>query len=357
MRTFRLIRWILVPLGIAILIFWGLLHTSEVCPCVEKGGTAILYANQCQDDIRGVFLKAIEEAKESIHLVIYSFTDPKLLHALQKKADEGVAVSVFHDSTSSQSGIRKLLSPIEKTRIEVSGLMHEKILVTDHSRVWIGSANWTRESLRVQKNLVVGIYSPELAQTIEVQGKHHYFSAGEQRLEFWRAELENHAALLHLVELIDGAQSSIRIGMFAWTHPELTSAIVRAQKRGVKTEVVLDPRMAKHVSKKAMNKMQTEGVEVRTFAGIGTFHHKFAWIDGTTLINGSLNWTNSAFKRNWDCFLILYELTYEQQEKMAELWHIIRATSRLADKEHLSVLWQRPHFIIDELLEPISIAA
>src|SRR5690606_22015122 len=101
--------------------------------------------------------KAIEDAEDSIHLIIYSFTDPKLLHALQKRADDGIHVTVIHDSTSSQRGFHQLHEPIIKRPIESSGLMHQKILVTDNRRVWIGSTNWTSESLRVQKNLLIGV--------------------------------------------------------------------------------------------------------------------------------------------------------------------------------------------------------
>lgn len=372
MRILRLFRWILVPLAIATLFLWSVLHTAEFCPSVEKGGVAILYANQCQDDMRAVFLNAIEEAEHSIHLIIYSFSDPKLLSAIQKRANKGITVTVIHDSSSSQRGFHKLKAPIIKKSINSSGLMHQKILVTDHEKVWIGSTNWTKQSLRTQKNLVAGVYSPELAETIETKGSHHHFTAGSQRLEFWTSPKESHLALTHLIELIDEAKESIRIGMFVWTHPSLTEAVIRAQARGVKSEVVLDPKMATYTSKKALLKMQDAGIDVRTYAGIGTFHHKFAWIDGTTLINGSLNWTNAAFKRNWDCFLILHELTEMQQDKMNDLWHIIRSTSRsatshsttshsvtshLADKQHLSILWKRPHFVVDESLEPISIAA
>lgn len=357
MRTLRLFRWILIPLGIAILIFWGITHTSEFCPAVEKGSVAVLYANQCQDDMRTVFLNAIEQAHDSIYLIIYSFTDQKLLNALQKRADEGLAVTVIHDSSSSQKGFQKLKEPVIKESIRSSGLMHQKILVTDNERVWVGSANWTKESLRVQKNLVAGVYSPELAATIIAKKPHHHFSAGSQMIEFWTSLEEQGSALTHLIELIDNAKESIKIGMFVWTHPSLTEAVVRAKRRGILTQVVLDRRMATFTSKKAILSMQNAGIEVRTYAGIGTFHHKFAWIDETTLINGSLNWTNSAFKKNWDCFLILYDLTPNQQEKMQKLWHVIRSTSRLANEQHLSILWQRPKLIIDEPFEIISIAA
>ena len=357
MRPFRRARWVLIPFATGIMFFWSILHTSDSCPVVEQGSVAVLAASETGDNIRAVFERAIDEAEKSIDLIIYSFTDKKLLSTIQKRASEGVAVNVVHDTTSSQKGIKELLPPIELHPIKASGLMHEKILITDRSKVWIGSANWTKESLRLHNNLVVGLYSEALAEEILSHNKDHLFSSGEQTIEFWTTQDAPKDALKKVISLIDAAKLSINIGMFAWTHPDITDAIVRAHKRNVQVEATLDRKMASHVSKKAIEVLQSAGIAVKHNMGKGTFHHKFAWIDEKVLINGSTNWTVGAFKKNWDCFIILHDLTDEQNQKMHEVWHVIKSTSKLPDKQHLTILGQWPQSVINKLFEPITVAA
>ncbi|MCH9609442.1 MAG: putative cardiolipin synthase YwiE [Chlamydiales bacterium] len=354
MRIIRIFRWVLIPLSILFLVIWTVYHSFSFCPNLSQSSPVAIIANACQDDFRQVFLQEIESAKQSIHLTIYSFTDEKLLLSLQRRADEGIAVKVIHDTSSSQKGFRQLSSPIQKEAVKLSGLMHQKILVIDQTKVWIGSTNWTTDSLRVHENLVVGIYSPELGSTITEQKTHHHFTAGDQLLEFWSTKEEGKESLNHLIEQIDSAKKSLRIAMFTLTHTKLVDALCKAKERGVAVEVILDRKMAKYVSQKAKDRLIQEGVSVRIYQGIGTFHHKFAWIDETVLINGSANWTQSAFKRNHDCYIILYDLDEAQQAKMHKLWHITRA---LSDKQHLTILWQGPNMVIDKPFESIAMAA
>ncbi len=108
--------------------------------------------------------------------------------------------------------------------------------------------------------------------------------------------------------------------MYTWTHPALTEAVIRAHQRGLQVEVVLDRGQAQGVGQKTVEQLIEGGIEPCITSGLGLVHHKFAWIDGEYLINGSANWTKAAFTRNRDCFLILHQLTEQQNAKMEALW-------------------------------------
>ncbi len=248
---------------------------------------------------------------------------------LKEKADAGIDATVIHYPSTPQFGFQKLGEKVHCIPRNGNGLMHQKILVIDQEKIWLGSANFTTQSLRVDANLVIGVGSPALAETIAQRSASHphHFSVGGQQLEFWSLPEDKNEALARITTLLDTAEKTIRVAMFTWTHPELTDAIIRAHRRHVSVEVVMDAHQAQGVCEKSFKELKKAGIPLRMNAGSELLHHKFAYIDGRILINGSANWTKAAFSKNDDCFLILHDLCESQVKKMEQIWHAIRATS------------------------------
>ncbi len=352
----KIFRWIVTLLIILFLLVWSSYYGLH-CSLPEAEHSPTLYANQVDDNLQRIFLKAIDSAESSITLYIYSISDVRIIQALQRKKREGVSIKVLYDPSAQKASFAKLSESVETLPIKMRGLMHKKILIIDERSVWIGSANFTTESLRLHDNLVVGAVSPELAATILADKQHHHFTIGDQMTEFWSFPESAKEGLDRLITLINEATLSIRVGMFTWTHPDITQAVIEAAQRGVKVEVVVDRAQTNGVNKKAVAALLASPIEVRVNRGNELFHHKFAIIDDTILVNGSANWTRSAFGRNGDCFLILHNLERKQQKKLHRLWHIIRSTSDLADKKHLLIFWKRPSRILSEELEKVDMVA
>ncbi|MEZ5314614.1 MAG: phosphatidylserine/phosphatidylglycerophosphate/cardiolipin synthase family protein [Chlamydiales bacterium] len=290
-----------------------------------------LYANICDDDLRRIYLNAIEKANESIYLIMYSLNDEKIIRALNHKAKKGVKVTVLHDSKTSQFGYRKLKS-IDLIPIEISGLSHQKILVLDGKEVWIGSANFTTESLRLHDNLVMKFNSIELAKSILSEFSAYYFYIGDQKCELWHLPRDRKAGLNHLIDLIHQSKNSIRIAMYTWTHSKLTDAVIAAHNRGVAVEVILDNSQANGVGQRTTNKLIESGISVWVNRRQKLLHHKCLWIDENILVQGSTNWTKAAFSKNKDCFLILFDLTQEQKDKLQKMWFRTRTLAYRAKK-------------------------
>ena len=325
-RLIKLARWLISLLVVATLFYFV---ENEGVEEIRAGEAPVLYANQCHDDLEQMYAQAITDANQSILLIIYSLTDTRLIKALNQKAHDGIKVKVIYDAKTSPYGFKKLSSKVEKQPVKVSGLMHQKILVVDHEKIWVGSANMTPQSLKLHDNLVEGLIDQKLADVIHRQLPFSKRTIGEQQVEYWSLPKKGKEGLDRLTQLIDKSKSSIRVAMFTWTHPALTKAILRAHSRGVHVQIVLDRDQSIGVSDKALDMLHKAGVDVRVSTGLGMLHHKFAWIDDEILVNGSANWTRSAFTRNWDCFLVLYPLTPTQKKKLEELWH---ATISLSDK-------------------------
>lgn len=304
----------------------------------QPGQPAALYANQTDADLTHSYTSAIGSAKQSVLLVVYALTDPHIIASLQKKSREGVDVRVICDAQASPYIDSKLGSAISTTRRFGPGLMHQKMLVIDGQQTWIGSANMTSESLRTHGNLVTAFDNSLLAQlvtnkanTLKTEGKgpdfpHEELTIGDQPLELWFLP-DNRDAVHRLKSLIRSAKKTIRIAMFTWTRQDLANAVIDATHRGVDAEVVIDHYSGKGASAKIVALLKKRGVKVALSKGGPLLHHKFLYIDGQTLVNGSANWTKAAFSKNDDCFMIIHDLTERQKAQMDALWLKIKKES------------------------------
>ncbi len=320
----------------AIIVFFLLLFIKNEIkvelPCPKN--PIRFYSNQCRKDLKDTFISGIQKAKQSIFLVIYTLTDKKILEILNKKSYENIKISIIIDHRC-YSLVRSVLNDnIEVITKKESGLMHQKILIIDQSLIFIGSSNLTSESLRMHDNLVVSLISIKLAEKIlnttlnPVTDKNDILNIGTQEVEWWSLPNQKEA-LARIIELIKEAKNSLKIALFTWTHPLITQAVIDAKNRGVKVEVILDYQSGIGSSAQTLKKLKDNNVCIYTNKGAQLLHHKFAYIDQGILINGSTNWTISAFKKNRDCFLVIHNLNNKHKQFLDKLWYITLAQSQL----------------------------
>lgn len=297
-------------------------------------------SNQTQGDLGNAYLRAMEKAEHSIMLIVYSLTDRRILQMLKEKSRQGVDVTVLTDAKASPYLDTTLGPHVHSIRYFGKALMHQKILIIDKKTILLGSANMTHDSLKMNGNLVMHFESPPMAEllfsralTMQEGGRNVYyphkeFLVANQKMELWLLP-DNRDAIRKLEYLIDSAKKSIQIAMFAWTRRDLAWAVIDAHKRGVQVEVVLDQNHGKGASAKIVQLLKKHGIPVYLSEGKALLHHKFLYIDGQTLVNGSANWTTSAFTKNEDCFIILYNLSDKQKDEMTKLWNLIKINSKL----------------------------
>lgn len=290
-------------------------------------GPPRLYSNQTRDDLRLYFTKSIDSAKKSVVFSIYTMTDPAIIAALKRKAREGVPVTVITDADTA-AGLKEKLGPQIKIELRfLKGIMHRKILSVDGTEVWIGSANMTTESLRMHGNLVIGLADPQMAHYIEEnifipKEPYKQFKYQTQEIEI-SFQPEDRPGMERIERAIRSAKKSVKVAMFTWTNKDLAQAVIDVRKRGISVEVVMDRQQANGASGKIADLLLKRDIPVRVSNGPGLLHHKFVYIDGTTLISGSANWTRAAFTTNEEIFVIIRNLTPEQQRSMDKLWNVI----------------------------------
>lgn len=313
--------------------FWVQDQPREI-RTIDSNTPIELYSNHNSDNLGATFSEAIDNAQKSVLLVVYSLTDKKIIDCLKRQSQNGLNVKVVCDAKASPYVDSKLGDKVNVTRRFGPGLMHQKILVVDEEKVWLGSANMTPESLNMHGNLVTALQSESLAnkihskaETLKVEGRgssffNEDFMIGGQHIELWFLP-DNQKAVQRIKTLIREAEKTVRVAMFTWTRYDLAHAVIDAKKRGVQTEVVIDHYSAKGASAKIVKLLKDNGINVMLSTGAPLLHHKFLYIDNEVLVNGSANWTKAAFTQNDDCFIVIHDLTEQQNLQMENLWRVI----------------------------------
>ncbi|MEG0287918.1 MAG: phospholipase D-like domain-containing protein [Victivallaceae bacterium] len=292
-------------------------------PFISEKLEPIICSHQIGDNLKKNLVSTIKTTKKSLFLKAYQITDQTISRAIIEvlknkniivdlECHELKECSYFHTiKDNAQLNIKLNDKPKNK-------LMHMKILMIDECCFWIGSANFTDISLCKESNLMVGFYSQELAEYVR-SNRSCSFMINEQKIDFKVLPNDSRETLEYLIKTIDTAQKSIKIAMFAFSHPKIMAALENAYLRGVDVEIIIDKNYLKLT--KQILKTTEASVPVWYKTSKYRLHHKFAWIDEDILIFGSTNWTMNGFNKNDECMLFLDNLTEKQNRKMRQIWN------------------------------------
>lgn len=135
-----------------------------------------------------------------------------------------------------------------------------------------------------------------------------YFSPGDDCLN-------------RVITLLRGAKRTLDICVFTITDNRISRVIDDAHRRGVAVRIVSDNDKS-HDLGSDIAQLAEAGVAVKIDRTAFHMHHKFALVDGATLLNGSYNWTRSAAAENEENIVEAGEpeLVAQFQAKFDELW-------------------------------------
>lgn len=106
-----------------------------------------------------------------------------------------------------------------------------------------------------------------------------------------------------VLDAINGATQSLRIKMFVFSDPEVLTAVIAAQKRGVKVQVMLNParRSGEVDNEEARAALTGGGVEVLdSNPAFDLTHEKSMVVDDARAFVKSLNWATENFTETRD---------------------------------------------------------
>jgi len=111
-----------------------------------------------------------------------------------------------------------------------------------------------------------------------------------------------------VVKELDAAKSTVLVQAYSFTSAPIAKALVDAQKRGVKVEIILDKsqRTEKYSS---ADFVLHAGIPTKIDAEHQIAHNKVMVIDDGTVITGSFNFTKNAEENNAENLLVIRDKT------------------------------------------------
>ena len=137
----------------------------------------------------------------------------------------------------------------------------------------------------------------------------------------------------HIVAAMRATRNSMDIAVYSLTERDIGSAIVAANRRGVRVRLVADEQQALD-SPSEINYLQSHGVPVRVSGGFNgersLMHDKFAIFDGKLVETGSFNWTVSGEFYNFEnaIFILSPAVAARYESEFQRLWKQAQARAQ-----------------------------
>ncbi len=306
--------------------------------------------------IEGMIVRAIDSARQNVDAAFYNFHSHPIASALQRARQRGLQVRLVGDLDEAEAGYRILL---EKNLLvhagNKRGIQHNKFIIIDDTLLICGTGNFTHTGiyyndnhyLAITAHEIISAYRREFTQLYEGRFSQLKTTAGYFHqpqapattfpfvtplpaplpIEVYFSPQESRQAIAHIVHLIDHASVSIRYMIFAFSHDEIASALLRAARRGVAVSGIHDSAFLKgngqeaprlYSASRSLGNLQVRmdgnrRLYMGEISGGGKLHCKTMLIDAETkkavAITGSFNWSTNATDNNDENLLIIREQT------------------------------------------------
>ena len=182
-------------------------------PRVEHRVTCVPYASGQKGLLKEALYDMVDRAKESILLSIFTFRDIEFARRLALAHARGIKVRVVMDASSGSElyGVKTFL---EKLKVPVlvykahDSINHNKYLIVDSKRTWIGSMNFTRQAYERNRESAIVIFSNQVAnfyakdfENTEQVIKNQISKDRKKKLEFERKFIQERAKHLQAFKL------------------------------------------------------------------------------------------------------------------------------------------------------------
>jgi cardiolipin synthase len=282
------------------------------------------------DDTIASIITAIRDAKKSILIKMFLFSDADLLDAVIDAKKRGVQVKVMLNPSrrNGEDDTGQVRAQLELAGIEVKDtnpsfiITHEKSMVIDNELAFVKSLNWETKNLTETRDYAIITWHKREVEEIVL-----CFEADWHRREF---EPEEEACLIwcslngraRIARFIDHAQHTLFIQNERYQDLVIIERLVRAARRGVKVHVMTPPPHSLKMDKivegvGGLRIMEDVGIKIHKLKHL-KLHGKMLLADGCRAIIGSINLAPGSFDHRRELAIEVHdEEVIERLKKIA----------------------------------------
>lgn len=255
-------------------------------------------------------LSAIKNAKSSIELVMYGFTDTDLMDALvnAKKHEKNIQVLLEKFPYKNDHENADAIKTLQKANISLKWpnpefkLTHQKTLIIDHHNALVMTFNFTKSTFKKERNFALLVDDQGMVDEIEkvfhADWDYKNVTVNNSNL-VWSPNNSRDK----LLEFIKQAKSDIKIYAQSITDYKTIGALANAAGKGINVEIITSTK-PKGKSKK---------YEYLTRAGVLIHYNKHYYIHAKVIITdhqaamlGSMNLTDASIDDNRELSVITH---------------------------------------------------
>ncbi len=258
-------------------------------------------------------LTQLNNARQSVHLVMYGFTDDTLFNAFltQKQRGRSLKVILERSPFRNENENNRIITLFKQHHIDWQGsipdmrLIHQKTLIIDGKKALVMTFNFTRSAFDDKKSHPARNFGLLIDDAKTVNDIETIFSADWNHVP---AHISNPNLIYSpdnsrndLLQHINRAQQSIKMYAQQLSDYEIIAALSNAARRGIKVEVL----MAAKLNDKQKNFLATAGVNVQRSTHY-YIHAKVFIIDNKTAIIGSINMSRASLDDNRELSVVTH---------------------------------------------------
>ena len=262
------------------------------------------------EDKGAAFLDAIKNASSSIHMTMYLLTDNATVSALKAQHTAGHDVKVLLNQTfpSGQGSQTSVYNQLQSAGISVKWAptmyqyTHAKTLVLDGKTALIMTMNASSGAFSGNREYLA--FDTDPADVAEAEAIFQADWTGMPTATTGKLVTAPDNAEPRLVQLIDGATTTLDIEGEVFSSSAILSAVGRANKRGVAVRIILSDESPTSAQTQAVVALKQVGIPVRTLSK-PNIHAKAIVVDGNLAYVGSENFTANSLQNNRELGVIV----------------------------------------------------
>jgi len=259
------------------------------------------------DDTGGEIIDAINNAKESLLIKMFLFSEPSLIGAVIAAKNRGVNVRVMLNPArrTGEEENEETRRQLEQAGIEVRDsnpeftITHEKSMVVDEQIAFIKSLNWEPKNFIETRDYAIITYHAEEVKEVvlcfEADWHRKNFDPGENLNLIWCSN----NGRTRIAKFIDEAKHTLFVQNERFQDLVIIERLVHAASRGVKVHVMARPphtlKMEKLVEGVGgLRIMDDVGIKIHKLKHL-KLHGKMLLADDCRAIVGSINLSPGSF--------------------------------------------------------------